>query len=231
MIMERYSKILKKTLREIVLLKGRPCAWGRCSFWDYTEDNSTDEKEMIALNNRVLSKVTGEFGVLEVINSGSCFELPKETLAAIKKIIIDKNIKKLFLESHWMYRNKVKEMREYMGIPIVFKIGVESFDENFRQGFLNKKADFKSPEEVLEYFDSPCLLVGIKGQSKEMIGRDIKILKEYFQHGTVNIFTNNTTLIKRDEKLVDWFVHEYKDLWNDSNIDVLYEKTDFEVGD
>lgn len=229
--MERYSRILNKTAREIVLLKGRPCAWGKCTFCDYIEDNSRDKEEMISLNREVLSKVTGEFGVLEVINSGSCFELPKETLAYIKEIIIDKKIKKLFLESHWMYRSKVKEMRDYMGIPIVFKIGVESFDKRFREEFLNKNADFDSYKEVLEYFDSPCLLVGIKGQSKEIIDKDIQLLKEHFSHGTINVFTNNSTSIKRDEKLVEWFVEKYEDLWNDPKVDVLYEKTDFGVGD
>lgn len=229
--MERYSRILNKTAREIVLLKGRPCAWGKCTFCDYIEDNSRDKEEMISLNREVLSKVTGEFGVLEVINSGSCFELPKETLAYIKEIIIDKKIKKLFLESHWMYRSKVKEMRDYMGIPIVFKIGVESFDKRFREEFLKKNGDFDSYKEVLEYFDSPCLLVGIKGQSKEIIDKDIQLLKEHFFHGTINVFTNNSTSIKRDEKLVEWFVEKYKDLWSDPKIDVLYEKTDFGVGD
>lgn len=229
--MERYSRILNKTAREIVLLKGRPCAWGKCTFCDYIEDNSRDKEEMISLNREVLSKVTGEFGVLEVINSGSCFELPKETLAYIKEIIIDKKIKKLFLESHWMYRSKVKEMRDYMGIPIVFKIGVESFDKRFREEFLKKNGDFDSYKEVLEYFDSPCLLVGIKGQSKEIIDKDIQLLKEHFSHGTINVFTNNSTSIKRDEKLVEWFVEKYEDLWNDPKVDVLYEKTDLGVGD
>lgn len=229
--MERYSRILNKTAREIVLLKGRPCAWGKCTFCDYIEDNSRDKEEMISLNREVLSKVTGEFGVLEVINSGSCFELPKETLAYIKEIIIDKKIKKLFLESHWMYRSKVKEMRDYMGIPIVFKIGVESFDKKFREEFLKKNGDFDSYKEVLEYFDSPCLLVGIKGQSKEIIDKDIQLLTEHFSHGTINVFTNNSTSIKRDEKLVEWFVEKYEDLWNDPKVDVLYEKMDFGVGD
>lgn len=75
--MERYNKITNKNPREIVLLKGRPCAWGKCRFCDYIEDNSRDVQEMNALNQEVLSHVTGELGVLEVINSGSCFELPE----------------------------------------------------------------------------------------------------------------------------------------------------------
>ena len=229
--MERYSKILMKTKREIVLLKSRPCAWGKCTFCDYIEDNSRDPEEMIALNNEVLSQVTGEFGVLEVINSGSCFELPKETLELIREIIQKKHIKKLFLESHWMYRHKAQEMREFMGIPVIFKTGVESFDRDFRENFLHKNADFKSIDELKRYFDSPCIMVGIIGQTKEMIDNDIKILRENFSHGTVNVFTNNSTEIRRDENLVEWFVKKYNDLFNDPNFDILYDKTDFGVGD
>ena len=53
-----------------------------------------------------------------------------------------------------------------MGIPITFKIGVETFNRSFREDYLNKHANFDSPEEVRRYFDSPCLMVGIKGQTK-----------------------------------------------------------------
>ena len=70
---ERYSKIIGKNQREICLLRGFPCAWGKCAFCDYIEDNGKDEQAMVSLNHQVLQKVTGEFGVLEVINSGSCF--------------------------------------------------------------------------------------------------------------------------------------------------------------
>ena len=161
--MERYNKITNKNPREIVLLKGRPCAWGKCRFCDYIEDNSRDVQEMNALNQEVLSHVTGELGVLEVINSGSCFELPEETLKMIKEIIAEKQIHRLFFESHWMYRKHLQKMRDYMGIP--------------------------------------------------------------------NVFTNNSTDVKRDQELVDWFMQKYADLLEDPSVEVLYEKTDFGVGD
>lgn len=229
--MERYNKITNKNKREIVLLKGRPCAWGKCRFCDYIEDNSRDLQSMNELNRQVLSRVTGEFGVLEVINSGSCFELPGETLELIRKIIQEKNIKRLFFESHWMYRKRLQSMRDYMGIPVTYKIGVETFDREFRENYLNKHADFESAEEVRKYFDSPCLMVGIKGQTKEMIDYDIKMLKEHFELGTVNVFTNNSTDVKRDQELVDWFMEKYQWLLEDPTVEVLYEKTDFGVGD
>lgn len=229
--MERYNRITNKNQREIVLLKAKPCAWGKCRFCDYITDNSTDIPEMVRLNREVLSHVTGEFGVLEVIDSASCFELPKETLDDIKKVIEEKHIKKLFLESHWIYRKRLHEMREFFGIPIVFKIGIESFDNDFRENYLNKHADFKNPEEVAEYFDSPCIMVCIRGQTKEMIRRDIEILKKYFKLGTVNIYTNNSTDVKKDPELVKWFEEEYAWLRDDPTIEVLFENTDFGVGD
>ncbi len=229
--MERYNVIRNKNPREILLLKSFPCAWGKCTFCDYINDNSKEEEEMVPFNSQILSRVTGELGVLEVINSGSCFELPKATLEEIRNVIREKQIQRLFFESHWMYRHKLKEMRDFMGIPITYKIGVETFDNEFRERYLNKHADFKTPEEVAEYFDSPCIMVGMKGQTREMIDYDVRMVKEHFQLGTINVFTNNTTQIKKDPELVEWFIHTYAWLNEDPAIEVLYENTDFGVGD
>lgn len=212
-------------------MKAKPCAWGKCRFCDYIADNSQNIPEMVELNREVLSKVTGEFKVLEVIDSASCFELPKETLEDIKKVIEDKKIEKLFLESHWIYKDHLEKMRQFFKIPIIFKIGVETFDEDFRENYLNKHADFQSPEEVAEYFDSPCLMVGIKGQTKDMIRKDMQILKKYFKLGTVNVYTNNSTDVKRDPELIQWFKEEYGWMADDPSIEVLFENTDFGVGD
>mgnify|MGYP005765336149 CR=1 FL=1 len=229
--MDRYSEITKKNKREIVLLKSFPCVWGKCSFCDYILDNSNSEDEINKLNFGVLENITGKYGVLEVINSGSCFELPKDTLFKIKEIIKEKNIKRLFLESHWSYKNRIQEMRDFFEIPITFKIGVESFDYDFRNDFLNKNAKFKTVEELKEYFDSPCMLVGIKGQTKEMIDNDMKIVLEKFDHATINVYVNNTSSIKRDDDLINWFCEKYKFLDENPNIEILYNNTDFGVGD
>ena len=229
--MDRYNKITNKNNREIVLLRAFPCIWGKCSFCDYIDDNGRDEDELNKLNKEVLDNITGEFGVLEVINSGSCFEIPKETMNYIKKIVDEKKIKLLFFESHWCYRNRLDEIKNFFNIPIIFKIGVETFDYDFRNNFLNKNAKFKDVKEVAEKFQSVCLMVGIKGQTKEMIRKDIEILLENFKYATINIFVDNTTSIKRDEELVQWFREEYSYLDNHPTIEVLYHNTDFGVGD
>ena len=229
--MDRYNKITNKNNREIVLLRAFPCIWGKCSFCDYIDDNGRDEDELNKLNKEVLDNITGEFGVLEVINSGSCFEIPKETMNYIKKIVDEKKIKLLFFESHWCYRNRLDEIKNFFNVPIIFKIGVETFDYDFRNNFLNKNAKFKDAKEVAEKFQSVCLMVGIKGQTKDMIRKDIEILLENFKYGTINVFVDNTTSIKRDEELVQWFRKEYSYLDDHPTSEVLYHNTDFGVGD
>ncbi|SFJ25671.1 radical SAM enzyme, TIGR01210 family [Terrisporobacter glycolicus] len=229
--MDRYSEVINKNQREIVLLKAFPCKWGKCSFCDYILDNSKDEEEINKLNFQVLENVTGKYKVLEVINSGSCFEIPKDTLLKIKEIIKEKKIERLFLESHWIYKNKIQQMRDFFEIPIIFKIGVETFDNDFRNEYLNKNAKFKTVEELKKYFDSPCIMVGIKGQTKEMIDNDMKIVQDHFEHATINVFINNSSKVKRDEKLVVWFSKKYKFLIDNPKIEILFNNTDFGVGD
>ena len=63
----RYSKVKGKFQREIVLLKSFPCAYGKCSFCNYIEDNSNNEEEINRVNLEVLKEITGEFGILEVL--------------------------------------------------------------------------------------------------------------------------------------------------------------------
>ena len=229
--MERYSHILEKDKREIVLLKSRPCIWGKCSFCDYIEDNDVNQNENRKINDEVLNNVTGQYGVLEVINSGSFFELPDETIERIYKIIGEKKIKRLYIEAHYLYKKKIKALREKFKIEIIVKTGIETFNDEMRNNVLNKNVHFDKIEEILEDFDSPCLMVGIQGQNKEMIRKDIEILTKYFDHGTINIYRNNSTPIKRDEELIKWFDEEYHDLKNDKKYDYLGIPTDFGVGD
>ena len=75
--MERYSVINEKFPREFVLLQGTGCRWGKCTFCDYHSDTSEDP---FLVNRPVLEQVTGCHGVLDVINSGSCLELDRQTV-------------------------------------------------------------------------------------------------------------------------------------------------------
>ena len=74
--MDRYSKILDKDKREIVLLIGSGCKWQKCKFCNYYLDRTKDNDEQYRINKEVLDNVTGEFQVLE-LNKKSKKELLK----------------------------------------------------------------------------------------------------------------------------------------------------------
>ena len=73
--MERYSEIVEKDKREIVLLIGNGCNWQKCKFCNYYFDREKDDERQFKINKEVLDKVTGKYEKLEVKNSGSIFEL------------------------------------------------------------------------------------------------------------------------------------------------------------
>ena len=228
----RYNKITDKHQREIVLLKSFPCKYGKCSFCNYIEDNSLDEEEIDNVNMEVLKEVTGEYGVLEVINSGSVFELTQKTLEEIKRIVKEKNIKILYFEIYYGYIKRIEEIKKYFsGVEIRFRMGIETFDNNFRVKVYNKNFILKEKEiiEISKKLFSVCLLICVKGQTKEMIENDIKIALENFQGVTINIFINNGTVIERDNELVKWFIEKYSYLALDDRVELLLDNKDLGV--
>lgn len=71
--------------------------------------------------------------------------MPGESLKYIKDIELDKGIKTLCFESGYSYRYRLSEITDYFeGIDIVFKCGIETFNDNFRNGYLNKGVYFNN---------------------------------------------------------------------------------------
>lgn len=227
--LDRYSVISEKFPREMILLVGTGCKWKKCTFCDYYHDVF---KDPFRINKEVLSQITGKFGILDVINSGSCFELDKDTLQLIKKIAKGKNIHTIWFECHWMYKDHLEKMRQFFnGIKVKFRIGVETFDEDFRNKLEKGISKEITPEKISEKFDGICLLFGIKGQTKEMLLNDIKYAEKYFEYYSLNIFNKNSTKTEIDEKLVDWFKNEvYEDLKNRAKVEILIHNTDLGLG-
>ncbi|MCA9250485.1 MAG: hypothetical protein KDA54_05080 [Phycisphaerales bacterium] len=230
--MQRYSVITHKLPREIVLLKGLPCVWSKCTFCDYIDDNTSDEAHIQRVADEELAKVTGEFGRLEIINSGSIQELTPPVLEQVRALLHRLEISEFICESYWSYRKRWDETRAYFGVPTRIKLGVETFDDHVRNVVLNKAMYFDEPADVAKLTDTICLIVGVRGQTRDMVRRDIDILIEQFAYGCVNVFTPNTksaTLLDPDIKA--WFCEEFTELDDYPNIEVLRENTDFGVGE
>ena len=227
--MQRYSLITEKFPREFLLLQGTGCRWKKCTFCDYYDDASDSPFET---NRKVLELVTGEYGVLDIINSGSAMELDDETIELIKEVVVAKGIKTIWFEAHYMYRNRLQEFaKQFAPATVKFRCGVESFDAALRSSWAKGIPASFTAADVAKYFKGVCLLCCTMGDSKERIMSDIATAKEHFEYFSVNIFCNNTTPVKRDEELATWFVKElYPTLKDDRQIEVLVENCDLGVG-
>lgn len=231
--MDRYSRILSKRKREIVLLRGSGCVYKKCAFCDYHLDKCDNEDENFALNSEVLSHVTGEFSDLEVINSGSVFELDDRTIQKIKQVCKDKNIKTLHFEAHYLFRDRIAALRrEFEGVDLKMKLGLESFDFDIREKLLKKGIPEHDPKIISEHFDEANFLFGITGQTLQSMKEDISLGLENFERICINIMCENSTLIKPDKAVIKEFVQSLYPIYKDDfRVDILINNTDFGVGD
>lgn len=231
---QRYSLVKDKDRsEEVVLLQGKGCFWKRCIFCDYYLDTDNLEK-IIELNNRVLDRVTGEAGNITIINSGSYFELPESTRERILKILKEKNITDLSIESHWHYKDQVKRLKDELlkeGIKVHPRIGIESFDKSIREDYFKKGFGNFDVKEAKEIFDECCLLFGVKGQTIDTLIKDIEIALDNFKDVYLNIYTERNGL-EQDQELIDSFINNYYDQYNKiDNLHILLNNTDLGVGD
>ena len=215
--------------REFVLLQGRGCNWGKCTFCNYHEDVSASPFE---INRPVLERVTGEYGVLDIINSGSAMELDDETVELIKRVVVSKNIHTLWFEAHFMYRNRLNAFaQQFAPAKVKFRCGIESFDPQQRKRWNKGVPDWVTVADVARHFHGICLLCCTADDSRERILADIETASRYFEYFSVNLFCDNGTPVRRSEELVSWFKDTvYPTLKDIPAIEVLLENTDLGVG-
>ena len=176
--------------------------------------------------------VTGEMGVLDIINSGSAMELDEQTLCMIEQVVREKNIHTLWFEAHYMYRHKLQAFAaRFAPATVKFRCGIESFDPLMRSAWRKGVAEGVTAADVAQYFQGICLLCCTQGDSKERILNDINLAKEHFEYFSVNVFCNNSTDVKLDTELAEWFRNNVAPtLADDNRIEVLMENTDLGVG-
>lgn len=235
MELERYSIITDKNPREIVLLRGTGCRWGKCAFCDYHLDRSADPAANFALNRAVLARVTGLYHHLEVINSGSFVDLDEDTLREIERICVEKGIHTLHFECHFIHRREVPILRARFaaqGIHVKVKTGIETFDRVLREDILHKGIGTDDPAVMAQYFDECCLLFGLSGQTESSMRHDIETALAHFERVCVNLMNENTTDIRPDPHVIAVFRRSlYPQYAENPRVDILFSNTDFGVGE
>lgn len=231
----RYSVIKDKNPREIVMLVGDGCKWRKCRFCDYHLDSSKDIEANFLINKEALSHVTGMYGELEVINSGSFVDLDDRTMDLIKEVCSTKKISIIHFECHYMHKDAVEAFKQSfhdIGVECIIKLGLETFDYELRENVLVKGIEEKNPAEIAKYFDEINLLQGITGQNAESMINDIETGLKYFRRVCVNIMVENGMPVKPDKGVIKEFMNQVYPIYKDNvRLDILLNNTDFGVGE
>ena len=229
--MNRYSVIRGNFPREFLLLQGTGCRWGKCTFCDYHGDTSDTP---FSVNRKVLEQVTGKYGVLDIINSGSAMELDPETISEIRKVVKDKCIHTIWFEAHYMYRHRLAAFaRQFHPLTVKFRCGVETFSPTLRANWHKGIPPHVTPEDIARHFQGLCLLccTDTPGDTRERLLRDIDLAERHFEYYSVNVFCPNTTALRRNDDMLRWFLAEvYPTLQKSSKAEVLIDNTDLGVG-
>lgn len=229
--MNRYSVIRGNFPREFLLLQGTGCRWGKCTFCDYHGDTSDTP---FSVNRKVLEQVTGKYGVLDIINSGSAMELDPDTLAMIRQVAIGKGIHTIWFEVHYMYRHRLAAFaRQFHPLTVKFRCGVETFSPTLRANWHKGIPPHVTPGDIARHFQGLCLLccTDTPGDTRERLLQDIELAEKYFEYYSINVFCPNSTALRRNDDMLRWFLAEvYPTLQKSSKAEVLIENTDLGVG-
>lgn len=231
----RYQFDNKSALkRETVLLVSLGCSWGRCAFCDYQDDKSSSVLKCDAVNKKVLESVRGkEIGstVLDITCSASYTELPFTTMNYIRQTCKDKGIETVILEGHYLFRESNKyytEFFEQYGIKVIYRCGIETFDEHLREDILRKGLPGATPEDISKYFTWINLMYGMEGQTFDQLKKDFEIALAHFDRINLSIYTSIPSGPARDNDQIEAFYNSdlYKDLLDNPRVDIFDEWDD-----
>lgn len=217
--------------RENVLLVSLGCSWGKCTFCDYQDDKSSSVLACDSVNKKVLAQVIGtEVGstVLEVTCSASYTELPFTTINYIRETCRDKGIKTVILEGHYIYRESNSMFVDFFGqynIKVLFRCGVETFDEHIREDILHKGLPGVTPEQIAQHFQWINIMFGMEGQTIEQLKKDIEIGLEHFERVNLSIYTSVKNGPRRDVEAIEKFYASdfYLELKHNPAVDIYDE--------
>ncbi|MCE4614365.1 MAG: hypothetical protein F7B60_02375 [Desulfurococcales archaeon] len=182
--------------RLIIILRGFPCSYGKCTFCPFIVEQSLNTNKVVFENREIISQALKEKEEykperIAVFNGGSFHELPYDTIEKLAPLAKDM-VFEIEERSEFITLESVKALLDYYHPDLlVMRIGFETFLEDIREGVLNKgmpdselkrvvqvriEAQNKGwPIEIWSY-----LLFGMKGIPEESVSESLRAFKKIF---------------------------------------------------
>ncbi|WFO75694.1 hypothetical protein J4526_02125 [Desulfurococcaceae archaeon MEX13E-LK6-19] len=129
--------------RLIVILKGFPCSWGKCSFCPFSLEQSTNIREVIETNRRIINKALelirkDHYERVAVFNGGSFHELPFDTIEKLRDLAMNR-VFEIETRSEFVTLDSLKNILSfYKPKKLIVRLGFEVYDEEIREKLLKK---------------------------------------------------------------------------------------------
>ncbi len=232
--------------RLVIVLKGLPCSWGKCSFCPFALEQG-NLKQVIETNRKIIrntKKILEKENInrITIFNGGSFYELPLDTITRLKTItrnrIVDIETRPEFID----YDIVINTISILESKKLVIRIGFEVIDEHIRNKVLNKgipqqevhrianlRKQLRSsniPVEIIAY-----VLFGIEGVSEDKVIKSVEEFNKLFDGviaikykkylpihpRQVNVSKKLISYLKENTLLVDMGGEEYWEIGKETN--------------
>ncbi len=182
--------------RLVVILKGFPCSWGRCTFCPFALEQSFNLREVMETNRKIVKEAieiaeNEGYERVAVFNGSSFHELLYDTVERLRPLARNR-IFEIEERSEYVTKESIDALLNYYSPRrLVIRIGFEVFDEGIREELLRKGMpnsevfrlarlrkelrEMNYPVEFLIY-----VLFGIEYIPEEKVIESVRKFKELF---------------------------------------------------
>ncbi len=182
--------------RLVIILRGFPCAYGKCTFCPFAMEQSLHTSIVLSDNRSIIQKALSiaekeAYQRVAVFNGGSFHELPYDTVERLRPLARDR-VFEIEERSEYVFEESLKALIEYYKpLKLIVRVGFEVYDEDLREKLLRKgmpntelyrlsklrkiMRERGYPVEIWTY-----LLFGIKGIPEDKVEESLYKFKELF---------------------------------------------------
>ena len=189
----RYNDRLGRRL--VVILRGFPCAYGRCTFCPFAAEQAVHTRAVIETNRRIIEEAVRAAGEgyrrVAVFNGGSFHELPYDSVERLRPLARGR-VFEVEERSEYVTMESLEALIDYYRPEkLIVRVGFETADERIREGVLRKGMPDSEmhrlsrlrvearrrglPVEIWTY-----LLFGMEGISEESVLRSLEVFRRLF---------------------------------------------------
>jgi len=180
----------------VVILRGFPCAYGKCTFCPFALEQAVATGKVIGDNRRLvreaLARAEGEgIGRVAVFNGGSFHELPLDTVIELAPLARGR-VFEVEERSEYVTLDSLRALHGLLRPrKLIVRVGFETAFEDIREGVLRKgmpdsemyrlsRLRLEARREGLPVEIWTYLLFGLEGVPPETVAESLRVFKRLF---------------------------------------------------